>query len=266
MCDYHKGGTHKTTVKGTGRKMRRKVQRQPPEPPDPPKPSTITYRPLNKDPVYGAEFTYKWTAGDCFNAKCTQRHITINSPSDWKKKNIIKVNIPDLAVGGSMSFHRRVAPQFLAFFRAAAVRGVASRVLTYDGSFVLRTITKNPRKVSNHSLGTAVDLNANWNPYGGRTAKRGTEGSLSELADLCADFGIYWGDWYSENRDAMHFEVVSVLDDAMLRNVCSAYGVDMDKLNEALPGAASAARPETQQMTPSPRICYRVPPSSDDEW
>lgn len=237
MCYIPKAYDHKTTVRGTGHPNRKHVKPPPPTPADPPKPSTIEYAPLNRDLKHGASFAYEWSAGGWFNQRARTRRVVITRPSDWVAANIVPLETPDIPLLTSAKFHRLVAPQFRALFKAAAVRGLASRILSQVGGLTLRTITGNSATLSNHALGTAIDINSGsldgkrvWNPYGGPAAQRGAEGSNCELADLCADFGIYWGGWYSKHRDPMHFEAVRVLEDDELRSVCSAYDVDWDRL------------------------------------
>ena len=212
---------HKTSKEGTGAAKRKVVKTPPPEP-DPPKPAGISYRTLDKDPTHGSEFSFTWTAGTCFNSTCTQKNVSISKPSDWVSKNIVTVSVPELGLSG-LKFHKLVAPQFVALFKAAASKAI--KPVKNSGTCVLRTLTNHENKLSNHAIGTAIDLNGAENPYNAQQAKRGTKGSVAEIADLCADFGIYWGGWYSKHKDAMHFEAVQVLDDAALTAVCKKHGV-----------------------------------------
>lgn len=224
-------GKHKTTHVVHGKAGRRKVAHRPaPKPADPPKPANAQYITLDKDPKYGAEFRYTWVAGACFNATCTQRHIAIRSPANWSGTYIVAAPVPEIPVLRAMRFHKRIAPQFQAFFKAAAAKGLGGKVLSFGGTFVPRTLTKKPTVRSNHALGTAIDINAEWNPYGGSIAPRGSKGSVCELADFCADFGLYWGGWYGGNKDGMHFEAVRVLEAAELATVCAKHGVNVASL------------------------------------
>jgi hypothetical protein len=218
-------GKHKAKPVKAGRPGRRKKAARPPVVVDPAKPANAVYRSLDKDPVYAAEFTYAWTAGGCFNAACTQRHATITSPVDWVDKNIVSVKVAAIPKLGTMKFHKRIAPQFEAFFKAGAAKGLAGHIINNAGTFVARTITKNAARLSNHALGTAIDLSSEQNGYGAPPAARGAKGSLCEFADFCTDFGLYWGGWYSRSKDAMHFEAVKVLSAAELAAACTKHGV-----------------------------------------
>lgn len=121
-------------------------------------------------------------------------------------------------------------PQFRAFFKAVDVKGLKSLLLTQAGAYFSRTSTGRPTVLSNHALGTAIDINAAWNGFGVAPARRGAVGSLAPLADFCADFGLYWGGWYSGRKDGMHFECVTLQDEAALRSACTTHGVDYDAL------------------------------------
>lgn len=214
--------THKTSQEGTGEGARKTVTQEPPVP-DPPKPAGISYSSLDNDATHGASFTFTWAAGDCFNSSCTQKHITISDPSDWVSQNIVTVSVSELGLSG-LRFHRLIARQFVAMFKAASANAI--RPITNAGTCVQRTITNNESRLSNHALGTAIDLNSAENPYNGTQAARGTAGSVAEIADVCADFGIYWGGWYSGRKDPMHFEAVRIMDDTALQAACTTHGVD----------------------------------------
>jgi len=75
------------------------------------------------------------------------------------------------------------------------------------GSYDFRPIKgSNPPKPSNHSSGTALDLNTKGNPmlYLNRPdAFRSTQPPW--MVELWAAAGFYWGGWYG---DAMHFEMM----------------------------------------------------------
>ncbi|MEO7327837.1 MAG: M15 family metallopeptidase [Minicystis sp.] len=225
---------HHTTRRGTGNAKRRRVSVARGAV-DPPQPSTITYRALDRDPTQAAAFHFSWTRGSCWNPpKKIQCHVIINSPAGWERTNIVSVVIPaldSLQVGTStVHFHRLVVPQFKAFFKAVEVKGLKGHLLTHVGAYFSRTITGNPALLSNHALGTAIDINAFWNGYSQGPAPRGAVGSVAALADFCADFGIYWGGWYRRTKDAMHFECVDLQSEATLRAACQTHGVDYDAL------------------------------------
>ena len=213
---------HKTAKEGTGEGKRKEVKAEPAAP-DPPKPAGISYKSLNNDATHSADFTYTWAAGGCFNSSCTQKHVTISKPADWVATNIVTVSISEVGLSG-LRFHKSVAPQFIALFKAVASKVI--KPLSNSGTFVARTLTNHDDRLSNHALGSAIDLNGADNPYNGEQAKRGKAGSVAEIADACADFGIYWGGWYTKRKDPMHFEAVKVMDETSLKAACKTHGVD----------------------------------------
>ena len=219
---------HKTTKKGTGSAQRKTVTPKV-EPPDPPKPASLSYSTLDKDATHGASFRFEWKLGSAINAKAKQYHVTITTKG-WESDHIVRISVPEVSVVSGQRLHRLIAPQFVGFYKAAAKKGLGSHFVSHEGAFFPRTITGNTGKLSNHALGTAVDLNGATNPYGAAPAARGKTGSLRELADFCADFGLYWGGWYAKHKDGMHFEAVSVLDETKLRAACKTHGVTYDDI------------------------------------
>ncbi len=225
-----KKSAHRTTAKGKGdaRKNKKPV---PLPPPDPPKPAGIESRSPTKDPLYGAEFQYSHVLGAAWNKSGTQRFLTITEPVDWQAKYIVTVKVPEVPKLNPLRVHRRVAPQFIAFFKAVAAKGLAGQIVDHNnGSLALRSID-NSTTPSNHAYGTAIDLNTGTNGQHTAGAKRGTPSSLSPLADFCADFGLFWGNWYREaRRDPMHFEAVHMMSAAELEAACKKHGVDYSSI------------------------------------
>ncbi len=82
--------------------------------------------------------------------------------------------------------------------------------------------------VARHAHGTAIDVNAAYNRIKKVPALRGTGGSVRELADLCADFGIVRGGWYGKRKDGMHFECVTLQTEAQLRAACTKHGFELE--------------------------------------
>lgn len=153
-------------------------------------------------------------------------------PQSWRAANLRQLIMPCAA--GLAVVHKHALPVFDAWFALLSEHGADREILTFDGAFVARLkrgadhpkdrASKNAwgRLLSNHSRGTAIDLNAKWNPMGKPGAAAGTEGSLDRVID-CArlvrvqvetpkgtvwDAGIVCGaDWSNKSRDDMHFEI-----------------------------------------------------------
>lgn len=74
-----------------------------------------------------------------------------------------------------------------------------------DWGYCFRMVRGSTDKLSNHSSGTAVDLNASKHPLG----KVGTfpAEKVPMLRALAKKYGLKWGGDYQNRVDEMHFEV-----------------------------------------------------------
>jgi len=116
---------------------------------------------------------------------------------------------------GRVRLHRLVADDFTRLWAAWEAAGLLDRLITWDGMYVprfkrntsaenLRAL--NPRSLSNHSWGTAFDVNREWNRLSTVPALLGDRGSVRELVALANEHGFYWGGHFRSPRDGMHFE------------------------------------------------------------
>ena len=87
-------------------------------------------------------------------------------------------------------------------FKAWGDDNLISKILTFEGSFNPRVI-KSGTTPSNHSFGTAFDINGSWNQEGSAPAGIGQKGCLLGLVPRANELGFYWGGFY---KDGMHFE------------------------------------------------------------
>ena len=74
-----------------------------------------------------------------------------------------------------------------------------------DWGYCYRDVRGVPGKLSNHSSGTAIDLNSTRHPLG----KIGTfeSGKVPMIQALAKKYGLTWGGDYKNRKDEMHFEV-----------------------------------------------------------
>lgn len=74
-----------------------------------------------------------------------------------------------------------------------------------DWGYAFRDIRGNVGKLSNHSSGTAIDLNATRHPLG----KVGTfpNEKVPMIRALAKKYGLIWGGDYGNRKDEMHFEI-----------------------------------------------------------
>lgn len=72
------------------------------------------------------------------------------------------------------------------------------------GAYNYRSNVNNPNRLSDHSLGGAIDLNPQHNPNNGKPDE--TEYAVTEeVIDIMAKYGFYWGGDFSSTKDPMHF-------------------------------------------------------------
>lgn len=131
--------------------------------------------------------------------------------------NITQVNIPQLSgVAGAprsttVPFHTAAAPQLIKLFEAWHDLGLMYLVMSWGGSWSPRFIRGSRTVLSNHAWGTAFDINVQWNQLGTQPALRGAVGSVRELVESACDHGFYWGGWFPNRADGMHFEAYKIL-------------------------------------------------------
>jgi len=99
--------------------------------------------------------------------------------------------VAPLLVGFAAEFHTLIEP-----INAGALD---------DWGYCYRMVRGEATKLSNHSSGTAIDLNATQHPLG----KVGTfeAGKVPMIRALAKKYGLTWGGDYKTRADEMHFEV-----------------------------------------------------------
>jgi hypothetical protein len=140
----------------------------------------------------------------------------IRITDDWISKNIVTVNVSQLkgvkgvSNTGSILLHKKISKQVVDMFAEFEKNNLLHLIKTFDGSWNPRYVRGSRTSLSNHSWGTAIDLNARWNGLGTVGARMGCEGSVRELVLIAVDHGMYWGGWFSR-KDPMHFEACRCL-------------------------------------------------------
>jgi hypothetical protein len=136
----------------------------------------------------------------------------------WVRDNIEAVDVPaanDLPTygnrrtGGTIRFHRMAATQLQALWAEWAHVGLLRLVIFWGGSFVPRYRTGSTTGLSNHSWGTAFDINTETNGWGVRPPGLGKPGCLLPLVPIAERHGFAWGGFFP-TFDGMHFEVAEV--------------------------------------------------------
>ena len=94
-----------------------------------------------------------------------------------------------------------------------------------DWAYAFRMVRGTTDKLSCHSSGTAIDLNATKHPLG----KAGTfdAAKVPMIQALAKKYGLTWGGDYRGRKDEMHFEVSVTPEQA--RKLNTKLGLDGDK-------------------------------------
>jgi hypothetical protein len=74
-----------------------------------------------------------------------------------------------------------------------------------DWGYAFRDVRGVPGKLSNHSSGTAIDLNSIKHPLG--KVDTFSASKVPMLRALVRKYGLRWGGDYSGRKDEMHFEI-----------------------------------------------------------
>lgn len=136
----------------------------------------------------------------------------IRITDNWAGNNIVILSIPQLInIKGSdkVQFHKKAGDQMIRLWQDWDDAGLMPLVLTWGGSFVPRFIRGSRTTLSNHSFGSAFDINVAWNPLGALPALVGQKGAVRELVQLANQNGFYWGGHFSR-KDGMHFEIAQI--------------------------------------------------------
>lgn len=160
-----------------------------------------------REDVFG-KFAYEYTP-----TSSNPEKITIID--NWANNNIEKVELPALkmATNGKhdcMYFHKLAKDQLVGFFDEILRKNLHTLILSYAGSFYPRYIRGSRSTLSNHSWGTAFDINAPQNWLNTYPAKVGEHGSIMKIVPIAHKYGFYWGGHFSR-KDGMHFEIAKLL-------------------------------------------------------
>lgn len=121
----------------------------------------------------------------------------------WEAANIRTETVPIL---GRVRCHRAALPQLRAALTEVVQRGLADKIHPgeYAGCYYPRFIA-NTTSLSNHSFGTALDINVPGN-------QRGTVGEIDRtVVEIFKKWGFAWGgDW--NWTDPMHFELARLVE------------------------------------------------------
>lgn len=142
------------------------------------------------------------------------------------EKRLTKVLVPEL-VGipgapdsGIVLFNKAAETLLRDLFVAWRAEGLLPWVLSFNGAYQPRRRRpkagappepSEERPWSDHALGTAFDINADWNLVGYPPAAMGERGSVLRLVETAQRCGFWWGGFDPERPDGSHFEVGGAL-------------------------------------------------------
>ena len=115
---------------------------------------------------------------------------------------------------GKLKFFKPAHAQLLAAFAEIEKAGLKKRLVSIAGSFNPRLQKKKNggfvQTPSNHSFGTAFDINSDFNAQGKKPPAVGQPGSVRELVPIFEKHGFRWGGTFP-TPDGMHFEITKIL-------------------------------------------------------
>lgn len=137
--------------------------------------------------------------------------MKLSSSNGWPaSKDRAELGIKSFAIKGSktkIACAEAVAPLLVGFLEEfhQLIEPIDEGTLD-DWGYAFRMIRGSEDRLSNHSSGTAIDVNATQHPLG----KIGTFPSekVPMIRALAKKYGLKWGGDYSGRKDEMHFEVI----------------------------------------------------------
>lgn len=139
----------------------------------------------------------------------------IRITNNFETENIVRVNLPALSkvTNGafkSMRFHNECEYQLVKMFERFEKENLHTKILSFAGAYFPRFIRGSRTQLSNHSYGTAFDINVAQNGLNKTPAMIGEIGCVRELVPIANECGFYWGGHFSR-KDGMHFEIGKII-------------------------------------------------------
>jgi len=168
--------------------------------------------------------TYKYPQQSKYNGAFGQFHYRdlpggrIEVDPQWIANNIVTITLPGL--DQRVQVNKAAAANFIKAFNyikngTATVNGkqvpLLSLIKTMDGTFVTRHVNWGgpTTGLSNHSWGTAIDINASNHYVGLRIdANSTTDPNAILWREAFQPAGFSWGNRYNVGPDSMHFELL----------------------------------------------------------
>lgn len=150
------------------------------------------------------------------------------SEPDWVASHIINIDMPQLKFArgftGRVRCHALAAPVLTALFERWERDDLLHLIISYEGCFVPRykrdqappgngghglKRSSDVNALSNHSFGSAFDINFVDNQFRKVPAFCGRRGSTRELVASANALGVFWGGHFGA-LDGMHFEIAKL--------------------------------------------------------
>jgi D-alanyl-D-alanine carboxypeptidase/Putative peptidoglycan binding domain len=143
---------------------------------------------------------------------------------DWRRTNIVDIEIPQLRFAsgftGTVTCHKFAAPHVKKLFARWEELDLLHLVRDFDGTFSPRykrrqspgdeaqgvKTSLDVDELSNHAFGSAMDINAEDNPFREDPVLCPLRGCVRELVGPANELGFFWGGHFGSSKDGMHFE------------------------------------------------------------
>lgn len=191
----------------------------------PARPTDYTHIPYGDREKYFGHIAYV-AAGNSTNPEA------IRVTNSWVKDNIVTHAFPQLKgisgvpwqgqmagagpKGGRIQLHKDAVAPMEALLEAWEDAGLLGNIITWLGMLCMRFTRGSRSTLSNHSYGTAFDINASWNGLRKTPALKGQRGCVRELIEVAMQievngWGWWWGGWgwfpNFDKLDGMHLEL-----------------------------------------------------------
>lgn len=110
--------------------------------------------------------------------------------------------------GQEVNVNKKAAKAFEGFLKDLEATGYEIKSI---GGYNLRMNKSDPRRLSQHAFGNAIDINPEDNPF--VRGKKGKTNLPANISDIAAKWGISWGGDWSSVKDTMHFEYTGITPD-----------------------------------------------------
>ena len=145
------------------------------------------------------------TSSDCL------KRFGMPSPTlAWEGKHLVSWDVPQSindaipALPNRIYCNKLLVQPLEKAFRNLIARGLHNELKTWDGCYNIRK-KRGKDSWSLHSWAVAIDVNAAWNPFGGKSTL--SPGFVQCFIDAGFDWGGYWK---GEDEDGMHFQLQKI--------------------------------------------------------